>query len=216
MRFYDDYYTVILEQKEMNFLPMDVIRLVHSFLVPNTSLHRQCALHDHGLCLRMASATLYNSLHTEEQRCCMPCTSVYSVVHKTLDIDLPAHPKALKLNETVVNRIYDVHGVTVKGKTKSFCAHSKCIVHDCCAGGASAIKMIQYQAQLSLLLTQLKSNSKVLTCTFESWNDLSAFVEMMGKAGVSIYGYKPYVTRDKRGIRVSWMSTAYTVSSLFH
>lgn len=195
---------------------MDVVRLVHSFLVPTTASHKHCALHDHGLCLRMASATLYNSLHSEEQRCCMPCASVHSVVHKTLDIDLPAHPNAARDDETVMNRIYDVHGVTVKGRTKSFCAHSKCIVHDCCASGMTAMKMIQYQAQLSLLLTQLKSNSKVLTCTFESWGDLSAFVEMMGKAGVSMYGYKPYVTRGKRGIRVSWMSSAYTVSSYLH
>lgn len=189
-------------------LPVELHVLVHDFLTfPRYDSARYCVVHDGGAAFRCACSQTRASVPPPNLNgSYLPCCSVARVVHKRLQLPLPSMPPPGGKRKEICC-VYDCNGASVNGCRYNFQPTRLCVAHDCCSDELDDEDKMVHVAALQSFLEQLKEQKPAISCVFPSWFSLSHFPETMRRAGVRLYGYKAVMTRQKEGVRVSWLKS---------
>lgn len=171
-------------------LPDDVLRLVHSYLLPPRGSY--CCLRDKGAPLRCACKIAHTALQ-EDVPCPkrFPCVSVQSL--------LSGRYEELCTKLSYDGRVYARERLERPSDT--------CVVHDCCERNATDSAREEVVDAMRALSEQALAGENVMKYFFSSWSSLGFFHEALRKAKVKLASkYRPVVTRAEVGIRVSWIN----------
>ena len=190
-------------------LPAELHRAVHDFLTyPSYDVAGYCAVRDGGAAFRCVCVETRVSVSPPKKTTVcgsVPCCSVDRAVHRRLG--LPVFPPPSSRQQNVSCAMYDYHGVSVLCYRKDFAKDRLCVAHDCCDDQLNDSERAVQVGALHSFVAQLKKKKPAISCSFPSWVALSSFSETMRRAGITVYGYKAVVTRQKEGIRVSWLKS---------